>query len=313
MLKALVVQGKNSMSAENDKSTIVPSEFPAMHAEVFETAKGTLYLKEPGVILIAAPAVNISGMKQFLEGFPEEYKFDDYLNDPTPLTPDEQLVKVAGQLCYASFGPKRTLNNDVKKYVMNLISSGHGSVLEHVNFSFLLYGISRSMSHEDVRHRAGTAFSQLSQRYVSGRVLRFVERPEYQENEHLHNRFEKRIDFLSDEYEEISEYLLNKQLEGSIQILTADSKTDLRKKVQQAARSVLSNETETTMIMTGNIRAWRHIINMRASEHAEVEIRKAMFKVYEILMKIAPTFFSDFNVVDLPDGTKAVNTNFPKV
>jgi thymidylate synthase (FAD) len=169
------------------------------------------------------------------------------------------------------------------------------------------------LSHEDVRHRAGTAFSQLSQRYVSGRVLRFVERPEYQDDEFLHSRFMKRIDTLAQEYKDTAEYLYRKQKEGNSQILSAESKTDLRKKVQQAARSVLPNETETIMVMTGNVRAWRHIISMRASEHGEVEIRQAMFNVFQILKQVAPTMFQDFVVVDLSDGTQAVKTPYPKV
>lgn len=296
-----------------EHNTLIPSEFPASHAEVFSTKKGTLYLKEPGVALIGATAVNISGIQPFLEGFPKEYEFDKYSEDPTELSPYDQLIKIAGQVCYASFGPKRTWNNDVSKYVLNLIQSGHGSVLQHVNFSFLFYGISRSFTHEMVRHGAGTAFSQLSQRYVSGRVLRFVERPEYQNDNFLHERFEARIDRAYLDYEETAEYLLKQQQEGSNQILTAEHKTDLRKKVQQAARSVLPNETETSKVMTANIRSWRHIINMRASEHAEVEIRKGAFKVFEILRKVAPTSFQDFEVIDLADGTKAVKTNNPKV
>ena len=66
-------------------------------------------------------------------------------------------------------------------------------MLEHATFSFLCYGISRSNTHEIVRHRAGTAYSQLSQRFVSGKVLRFVERPEYRNHPSLHKRFEERI------------------------------------------------------------------------------------------------------------------------
>lgn len=300
------------MSAEQNK-ILVPNEFPASHAEVFSTEKGTLYLKEPGVAMIAATAVDISNVKKFLEGFPSEYQFPAYLEDSVQLSPDAQLVKIAGQVCYASFGPKRTWNMDVGPYVLNLISSGHGSVLQHVNFSFLFYGISRSFSHEMVRHGTGTAFSQLSQRYVSGRVLRFVERPEYQNDEFLHQKFISRIDRASEEYEETAEYLAKKQQEGDSQILTAESKTDLRKKVQQAARSVLPNETETSKVMTANVRAWRHIINMRANEHAEVEIRSGAFKVFKILKQVAPVMFQDFEEITLPDGTKAVKTNYPKV
>lgn len=300
------------MTTEKDH-TLVPNVFPSIHPEVFSTGNGTLYLKSPGAVLISAPAVNLDGMREFLDGFPEEYKFGEYLNDETEISSVDQLVKTAGQVCYASFGSKRTYNSDIDKYIENIISSGHGSVLEHANFSFLLYGISRSCSHEIVRHRAGTAFSQLSQRYVSGRVLRFVERPEYQGDDKLHDQFLKRIDFLSEVYEETSRYLAEKQEKGDSQILSAESRTDLRKKVQQAARSVLPNETETVMVMTGNIRTWRHVISMRVSEHSEVEIRQAMNNVYKIMKIVAPTMFRDYEEYDLPDGTEAVRTQYPKV
>lgn len=285
---------------------------PAVHAEVFSTEHGTPYLKYPGVVMIAAPRVDLRGLAGFLGGFPKEYEFVKYLEDPTPLPPAEELCKVAGQTCYMSFGPKRTWNKDALRYFENLISSQHGSVLEHANFSFLLYGISRSVTHELVRHRAGMGYSQLSQRYVSGKVVRFVERPEYQNDEFLHRRFEQRIDMLAQEYEEMAEYLARKQHEG-YQILSAEAKTDLRKKVQQAARSVLPNETEAPIVVTGNVRAWRHVINMRANEHAEIEIRRVAFEVFRCLKTISPLLFYDFEVVHLPDGTHAVKTPYPKV
>ena len=159
-------------------------------------------------------------------------------------------MKTAGQTCYASFGPQRTYNENAKRYFDNLSSSGHGSVFEHAMFSFLCYGISRSNTHEIVRHRAGTAFSQLSQRFVSGKVLRFVERPEYQEHPALHKRFEERIDRAAREYEEVADELLALQSEGD-QLLSAEAKTDRRKRVQQTARSVLPNEAETILVLVG--------------------------------------------------------------
>ena len=303
----------NNPELQNQKQEIlVLSEFPAIHPTIFATENGTLYLKSPGVVMISAPSVNLSGMQEFLDGYPDEYEFSDYLSDPTKLDPAEQLVKVAGQVCYASFGTARTKNESVGKYIGNLISSGHGSVLEHANFSLLMYGISRSLTHELVRHRAGMGFSQLSQRYVSGRVLRFVERPEYQTDQNLHKEFEMRIDRASQEYEKMSDKLLEMQNEGSA-VLSAEQKTDRRKKVQQAARSLLPNETETVMVATGNVRAWRHVISMRASEHAEVEIRDAMFKAYQILRASAPILFGDFEEISFPDGTFGVKTQYPKV
>src|SRR3989344_5610372 len=184
------------------------------------------------------------------------------------------------------------------KYLDHIKSSGHGSVLEHANFSFLVYGNSRSETHEKVRHRAGFGFSQLSQRYVSGTALRFVERPEYQIIPEyqivsdLHERFLSRIDANAGEYEYLAERLLNLQT-GGTQILSAEAKTDLRKKVQQCARSVLANETEAPIMVTGNARAWRHFIEMRASEHAEVEIREVALRVLLCLLQVEPLLFGD--------------------
>src|SRR5918995_1709135 len=126
-----------------------------------------------------------------------------------------------------------------------------------------LEGISRSVTHELVRHRAGVGVSQTSQRYVAGSVLRFVERPEYQEDEELHRLFEERADRAATEYEAMAERLLERQ-EGGASMLSADFRTDARKKVQQTARSLLPNETEAPMVFTGNVRALRHIIEMRA-------------------------------------------------
>jgi len=209
--------------------------------------------------------------------------------------------------CYMSFGPRRTTNDNAAAYFERLTSAGHGSVLEHSNFSFLLYGISRSVTHELVRHRAGAAFSQISQRYVSGAVLRFVERPEYQEDPDLHRLFEERADRAAAEYEAMADQLLERQ-EGGASMLTADYKTDARKKVQQTARSLLPNETEAPMVFTGNVRALRHIIEMRADAHAESEIRNLALRIFLCLRTADPILFGDYEFGELPDGTYTVTT-----
>src|SRR3989304_9631067 len=101
-----------------------------------------------------------------------------------------------------SFGPGRTTNANAVWYFdgkpgkpeTGIKGQKHGSVLDHPNYTILNYGISRSLTHELVRHRAGCAYSQLSQRYVGGKMLRFVERPEYVGDPFLHEQFESRID-----------------------------------------------------------------------------------------------------------------------
>lgn len=285
----------------------VADGFPAVHSPVYHTQAGTPYLKTPGVVVLARPRTNVAGLGGFLEGFDSELRFPEYLDDPTKLPDSSQLCKTSGQLCYMSFGPRRTTNENAAAYIERLTSAGHGSVLEHASFSFLLYGISRSVTHELVRHRAGVGISQISQRYVSGSVLRFVQRPEYAEDEELHRLFEERADRAAAEYGEMADRLLGHQ-EGGHEMLSADHKTDARKKVQQTARSLLPNETEAPMVFSGNVRALRHIIEMRADAHAESEIRNLALRLFLCLYTADPILFGDYELGELPDGTYTVST-----
>jgi thymidylate synthase (FAD) len=296
----------NELNGETD------SGFSAIHSPVHYSPDGIPYLVRPGVVLLARPNVHPAGLSGFLAGFDESLHFTEYLDDPTPLPDGAQLSKIAGQVCYMSFGRGRTFNAQAERYFNNLKSSGHGSVFEHASYSFLLYGISRSVTHELIRHRAGFGFSQLSQRFVSGRMLRFVERPEYQDYDDLHTQFLQRIEHAAGEYAALSNRLLEMQ-QGGTKILSAEARTDLRKKVQQAARSVLPNETEAPIVVTGNARSWRHVIEMRASAHAEIEIRELAVRVFLCLYLTDPVLFSDYTVEQISDGTYVVKTEFEKV
>ncbi|HEX2051357.1 MAG TPA: FAD-dependent thymidylate synthase [Actinomycetota bacterium] len=284
---------------------------PALHSPVRRTAVGTPYLCEPGVVMLARPATDLSGMRPFLEGFDDALGFAGYLDDPGELPPSSQLCKVAGQLCYASFGPRRTHNDRAGAYFERLVSAGHGSVLEHSTFSFLVYGVSRSTTHELVRHRAGMAFSQISQRYVSGSVLRFVERAEYRDDPELHALFEARVDEAFVRYHEMADALLRRQRDG-LGMLSAERATDARKKVQQTARSLLPNETEAPIVVTGNVRSLRHVIEMRADAHAETEIRALAIRLFLCLRRADPVLFGDYRLDALPDGTHTVVTDYRK-
>ena len=290
----------------------ITNNFPAIHSPVYHSPNGIPYLQTPGVVMLSRPTVNTAGLQGFLDGFDSALHFSEYLDDPTPLPDGAQLSKIAGQVCYMSLGRGRTRNENAKRYFDNLKSSGHGSVFEHANYSILLYGVSRSLTHELIRHRAGLGYSQLSQRYVSGRMLRFVERPEYVVDEQLHAQFLQRIERAAEEYATLTNRLLEMQKEG-VTILSAEVKTDLRKKVQQTARSVLPNETETCIVVTGNVRAWRHVIEARASAHAETEIRALAVRIFLCLQAADPVLFDDYTIEKLPDGTYTVITEFEKV
>lgn len=282
-----------------------------------KTEKGTPYLTGADVSLVARTTL-VSGLTKFISGFDKELGYDDYLQDEVALAPYAQrnqagfLSKIAGQLCYLSFGKNRTKNAGLDKYIEHIRSSGHGSVLEHGSATFLLWGIDRSCTHELVRHRAGMAYSQVSQRYVGGKSLRFVERKEWQTDHFLHQHFCDRIDRAAEEYELLTDRLVAIQTSGEA-ILTAERRTDEIKKVRQAARACLPNETEAPIIVTGNHRAWRHFLNMRASKYADLPIREAAMLVYDQLMALEPAIYADFKAVALDDGTLALETQYPKV
>ncbi|MGH9463904.1 MAG: FAD-dependent thymidylate synthase [Vicinamibacteria bacterium] len=276
-----------------------------------KTKAGTVYLTDPGVILVARPQQEYrrkEDMRRFL--YDLDPTFEPYADEEGGLHDGAALAKLAGQLCYLSFGPKRTMNADAEKYFQNILSSGHGSVLEHANFSFLIYGVSRSFTHELVRHRAGCAYSQVSQRYVD--KPRFVERAEYQKDPGLHEMFERWIDRSMEEYESRAAALIALQ-ETDGGTLSAETKTERRKKVNQSARECLPNETEAPIVFTGNVRALRHVIGMRASKHADTQIREVFVRIFLILALIEPVLFMDGEVETLPDGTHGVVFQYPKV
>jgi thymidylate synthase (FAD) len=286
--------------------------FPSIHSPLSRTTLGTPYLRSPGVVLIARPKTSLAGLEEFLLGFPDPLQFVDYLADSDSLPNATTLCKAAAQTCYMSFGPKRTLNRDVSKYFANIKASGHGSVLEHPTFTFLLYGVSRSFTHELVRHRAGTAYSQVSQRFVDAHVLRFVERPEYQRSVELHGRFEEGIDRVAQEYRTRTE-LLKATIKRSPGNDAESGVTARRKQIQQAARGCLSNEVEAPIVFSANVRALRHMTEMRAAREAEGEMRGVVFRIFLCLAQTEPVLFEDYELCVLADGSHTVATPYTKV
>jgi thymidylate synthase (FAD) len=119
------------------------------------------------------------------------------------------------------------------------------------------------------------------------------------------------VDRAAAEYGEMANRLLDRQESGA-SMLTADYKTDARKKVQQTARSLLPNETEAPMVFTGNVRALRHIIEMRADAHAESEIRNLAVRLFLCVVTADPILFGDYEIGELPDGTYTVTTEHRK-
>ena len=216
----------------------------------------------------------------------------------------ERLAEFAGRLCYMS--QKNPAQRTTGDYIENIKRQGHGSVLEHANYSLLLEGVSRSLTHELVRHRAGFAYSQLSQRYVDEGDAQFVMPPAIIGDEALEKAWTTQIESAQATYIALVEQLMERY--GWV----AD-KVHRRKMAREAARGVLPNSTETKIVVTANARAWRTMLELRSSEAAELEIRRTALMVLRVLQSEAPSFFSDFEVYVAEDKREAGRISYHKV
>jgi thymidylate synthase (FAD) len=219
-------------------------------------------------------------------------------------TDGEKLAEFAGRLCYMS--QRNPAGRTTREYLENIKRQGHGSVLEHANYSILLEGVSRSLTHELVRHRAGFAYSQLSQRYVDESDAAFVIPPALVGDEVLESAFKAQMLAAQAAYVEAVDKLMTKY--GWV-----DDKVHRRKMAREAARAVLPNGTETKIVVTGNARAWRTMLELRSSEAAELEIRRCAVALLRLLQAEAPGFFSDFEIYQAGDRREAARIGYHKV
>jgi len=210
------------------------------------------------------------------------------------------LVEFAGRACYQSWSKPNPRTATNASYLRHIIDVGHFSVLEHASVSFYITGISRSCTHELIRHRH-FSYSQLSQRFVPERDSQVVLPPGIEGDPELQELFLRAADASREAYDELLTRLEAKFSEVPNAVLR-------RKQVRQAARAVLPNATETRIVVTGNYRAWRHFIAMRASEHADVEIRRLAIECLRQLTDVAPAAFADFEITTLADGTQVATS-----
>jgi thymidylate synthase (FAD) len=249
-----------------------------------------MFYTEPKVTLIARP--------QFVEPphLPVQWIGES--------TDGERLAEFAGRLCYMS--QRNPASRTTTDYLENIKKQGHGSVLEHASYSLLLEGVSRSLTHELVRHRAGTAMSQLSQRYVDESEAAFVVPPAIVGEPELEAAWRAQMESAQASYVALVERLMDRYK-------WVDDKVHRRKMAREAARGVLPNSTETKILFSANVRAWRAILEMRGAEAAELEIRRLAVAVVRLMQREAPAFFSDFEVYTAADRREAVKAGYRKV
>lgn len=214
----------------------------------------------------------------------------------------EALIEFAGRACYESWDKPNPRTATNAGYLRHVLEVGHTSLFEHASATFYITGISRSCTHELIRHRH-FSYSQLSQRFVPEHDANVVAPPAIRGDAELEALFLAATDASRAAYAELLHRLEDKFAGVPNAILR-------RKQARQAARSVLPNATETRIVVTGNYRAWRHFIGMRATEHADTEIRELAVACLRRLTDLAPTAFGDFEIGELADGSEVATSPF---
>jgi thymidylate synthase (FAD) len=242
----------------------------------------------PQVFLIARPSLDLDGLRGYLQDVGGESWLElRTADDEEQLNSGEMLVEFGGRACYRSWEPGLNPNvtrirTDTREYFANILRSGHGSVLEHANYSFAIRNCSRVFTHELVRHRAGSAFSQESLRYVRLTDIGF--------------RVPPALEPVREQVLSIVEQLEEFQVSAAEQLgIDAEGVPfHVKKEVTSALRRLAPIGLSTDIMWTANARTLRHVIEMRTAEGAEEELRSVFDVVARIMQAEAPNLFQDF-------------------
>jgi thymidylate synthase (FAD) len=256
---------------------------------------------EPQVFLIARPALDLDGMRGYLESVGGASWLERRLAEAEgsqggtgAANAGELLVEFAGRACYRSWEPGLNANvtrvrSEQREYFANLLHSAHGSVLEHASYSFVFRNVSRVFTHELVRHRAGSAFSQESLRYVRLTDIGF--------------RVPPALSPLRDQVLSLVEQLEEFQLSAAAQLGLDEEGVpfEVKKQATSALRRLAPLGLSTDIVWSANLRTLRHVIAMRTDPGAEEELRLVFDRVAALAAAEAPGLFQDFTRSD--DGT----------
>ncbi len=260
-----------------------------------------MILIEPQVIKLAETSVNKKAVESLLKelgGGALEWwsqKGNAWKSD------SELLIEVAGRTCYESFGtglnPNITrVRNDSEDYFRNVLDKGDGSIFEHSTVTFALLWVSRVFTHELIRHRVGTAYSQESLRYVR---IREIKMPAWNASVPAESLSADMVRKMSEAIEHL-EARYNDIVKGVDWDALA---FDQKKRVTSALRRMLPQGLSTSIIFTANHRTLRWLIEMRTDPGAEYEIRKVFGRIGEICIRDYPLVYGDFKKTPLQDGT----------
>ncbi len=259
----------------------------------------------PQVFLIARPSIDVDGMRAYLADVGGESWLERRLGETAPdgagdatgtsasaggagsLNGGETLVEFGGRACYRSWEPGLNPNvsrvrTDQREYFANILRSAHGSVLEHANYSFVIRNCSRVFTHELVRHRAGSAFSQESLRYVRLTDIGF--------------RVPPALEPVREQVLAIVEQLEEFQVSAAAELGIDQEGVPfhVKKEATSALRRLAPLGLSTDIVWTANARTLRHVIEMRTAEGAEEELRVVFDTIARIMQAEAPNLFQDF-------------------
>ncbi|MDT8391486.1 MAG: FAD-dependent thymidylate synthase [Lentisphaeria bacterium] len=249
-------------------------------------------IDSPNVYLIGKTTLCEEGLNAYLA----DIGSPDWAPDPE-VSGAENLIEAAGRMCYRSWQPydpekPEASNPNVgrvrkgnKHYIGNVLAHAHGSILEHANLTFIIRGVSRVVTHELVRHRAGMAYSQESLRYVRLDDLSVWLPEALKGNQAAVDKFKDVIAMLETVQSDMADIF---DIEN---IKAFGPKKELTSMFRRLAPIGLG----TSIVVTGNLRAWRHVIAIRTSVHAEEEIRIVLDQIARICQREFPNAFQDMS------------------
>lgn len=250
-----------------------------------------MQLVEPKVWLIGAPVVIEDSIREYLDEIGASHAWIDRVMD-ADVTDGEQLVEFAGRLCYRSFEPGLNPNvtktrDDSAAYIANILNQRHGSVLEHSYYVFLMHGVSRVLTHEWVRHRVGVSISQESMRYVRLDEIPFWMPPWTEQDPELAAKCREHV--------EASERLMA-WLNERLGVTDPAASFEHKKRMTSFVRRFCPFGVGSAMVWGANLRALRHVIEMRTDPAAEEEAQLVARLVYEAVQRQAPNVFGDYTL-----------------
>lgn len=209
----------------------------------------------------------------------------------------EETIAQAGKLCYSAVGvdeiSKKQDQESIEKYVKLLANLGHLSPIEHISFTFAAEGVSRTLTHQLVRHRLAS-YSQQSQRYVKLEGFEYIIPPHIKENKEACKIFIKAMEEDQKAYDRLADILTSKHYDDLIRE-GEEEKTAKRKATKMAiedARYVFPNACETKIVFTMNARTLLHFFNLRSCNRAQWEIRELSDQMLKLVKDIYPNIFA---------------------